>query len=486
MEEVRFDKYTGLGVYLILASFGILSILVVAYPYELRGVDTNVVYTVQQILTDNGNLYLSPETPPFSITQYGPVMYVIYDGLVSAFPFSVDDPIILLRCLRGISGLVLLLGLWQYWQLLVRDMKLRVELATLLIAFFFVGSFPWYLMSRPDVFVFLLLTLFLRCFLYRDDNYSQAILLGIITAVGIACKLNFAIFGLLTAALLVWERRYRRFWVFAAAAVLAGLLGWGLLEALGYDTQFIYENNILGVDNGIDIRRATDLVYLPFLVVVVPLLVLGSYLLWRATIDGVNSPITIAKKLSWFVAGSLCFALVTALKVGSAVNYLNEGFLILLIWVGYLITRTSQRSVAVAVVALLFFQVTTLHAYTHAPRLIGQNYVHALGGSLQIDRDRNAVIAFLKSVDSWNSFYSSDKLIGLHFPHRALLFQSDIHNLTFARNTYEYRRVHEMVSRGSIDYLVLDNNQQEFFGHRVRDAFVPVRSEGAFTIYRHK
>lgn len=50
-------------------------LLIVSEGTDIAGIEQNVIYSIQ-VLLDNGKLYSTPSTPPYSITQYTPIYFI--------------------------------------------------------------------------------------------------------------------------------------------------------------------------------------------------------------------------------------------------------------------------------------------------------------------------------------------------------------------------------------------------------------------------
>ncbi len=466
------------GIALILLIF---SGLAIAYPADLRGIDSNVVHTVQQLLVDNARLYLDPAQAPFSITQYSPLFYVLLDAVATGLGVGRAEPHTLLLLCRSVAALLLGLSLWQLYAGL-REIGLSGQFACLLLILFTGYTFPWFLMARSDVGVLLMAVLLLRIFLRDRLSLVQAATLGAITALGLGFKLSFGIFAVLLPAYFFIKRKPRA----GLAFIAGGLAGGGsvLLTLLvcGYNLSFIKQNMLDGIDNGMDLRNALAVAYFEFIIYVLPLFAIGYLLLVRGRARFLST--SVEEKLRVLLLGTAGFALMTALKVGSAANYFNEFLLVLVFWLGTHLAAShySRRLLTGLVLLVLLTQRVAGHAKQYLPTLVEG----VTRSTSPLWEDRARTVEYLSTRLGNDLLYTNDKMVGLAFPDQVLLFQFDIHVYSFRRGTVDYTQWNDMVKNNQVTYLVLDASAEPRFGLDVDSTYLKLVEFGHLSVYQRK
>ena len=479
------ERVTYSGVVNVVAALSAVVILVITclsvlYPFNLNGVDTNVVYTIQQILEDNRSLYASPISFPFAITQYSPLMYIIMDGVATACGIEAGHWHALLIACRSVTAIVFLVSLLLIFSTMVKDLGATKSSAMLYSLFFGVCTLPWLSMARPDAYIILTVIITVH-FLLDGFKKRNAVWIGFLSVVGIGFKLTFCIYA---AAILIGALGARQFKfasVMCATCILTTALFLAAMHALGYDMTFFIDNAVLGVNNGIDFSAATENIYLPGALVFIPIIIFILVFIGNASIlqDG-----RAAKLVKMFLLVFVA-ALVLALKIGSAINYLFESLLLLIL----LVARVSQSSAnivrlqpLVMLIAIFSFQVSILKSYAYGPRLIVQNTEY-LNGTLPIVNDRDSVLQFLAG-NRFDYIYTEDKIIGLNYPNRVLLYHNDIHRLTFSRRVYDYSNFEDLLRSGNIKYLVLDGRKKSLYGIAIEENYKLVKEIGPYLIFQ--
>ncbi|MCP9236385.1 hypothetical protein [Lewinella sp. JB7] len=464
----------------------VLSILAVLYPDDLRGVDTNVIHTLQRLLVDNGNLYLDPERPPFSITQYGPLYYITGDVLLSLLGFDPSSVYGLLVVMRVLSSGMFVFGLDQFRRLLRHDLGCSRKTAGLLCGLVVVYTYPWYFMARPDVLVFVFLLLFLRVFLRETLTTGRSsALLALVVCAGCLSKQNFVVFGCLAGLYFIRRAAYRQMALYVATGITATLLFLGVAWGCGYSMTFLWENVVDGVDNGIDVKSTVERIYFAVVAYHGPLIGITVLLGIRLGSDRLGSR---GRKLIFLMVGTLIFSLITGLKHGSAINYLNEFVVILLVGLGYLLSLIERnlRRTFQWILLLLGVQMLAFAGYRYGPRIAAHTLSLVHGAPLSIDVDRRRLVHYLVDQRPFDHVYVADNMVALSFPGEIILFQEDIHRLTYRRGVYDYHHLYEMIQHHELDYLVLEHEETEFFGIDVAEYFERDRQFGLFTIYKKR
>src|SRR5687767_7872142 len=92
---MRYDKFIG-GLLILLSCIAFLaffayrvSLLFLPTP-DLGGVENNVIYFIQRLITGE-SLYSNPSNPPYAIAQYGPIYYYVCAAIAKIFGVGADD-----------------------------------------------------------------------------------------------------------------------------------------------------------------------------------------------------------------------------------------------------------------------------------------------------------------------------------------------------------------------------------------------------------
>ncbi|MCA9906460.1 MAG: hypothetical protein KC547_21550 [Anaerolineae bacterium] len=184
---------------------------------NIRGVEPNVAYTIQATLTGD-SLYPDPTAPPFAITQYTPLYYIIVIELSRALGLVPGvDVVAIYQVGRGIS-LVFAVAMALSTFALLRTFGTGWLLAAFVLALALIVPIPWNILLRPDALAtgLGLSTIYLYSWhLWRASRGLNARFdLFILFATGVCgflaalTKQNFALFLGLVLVFAGFRRRY--------------------------------------------------------------------------------------------------------------------------------------------------------------------------------------------------------------------------------------------------------------------------------------
>ena len=71
--------------------------IVIISKKNVRGIESNVVYTIERIMSDNNALYENVRETLYSVTQYSPLYYMISDFNLSVLNISTENNSYLIR-----------------------------------------------------------------------------------------------------------------------------------------------------------------------------------------------------------------------------------------------------------------------------------------------------------------------------------------------------------------------------------------------------
>ena len=244
----------------------------------------------------------------------------------------------------------------------------------------------------------------------------------------------------------------------------------------------MWENTIGGIDNGMDLRWATEKVYYPLLIFLGPLL--GVALVHRGACGGRPTRRAEATQLGYWLVGTLLVCVLTALKYGSAGNYYDEFTVVLILYIGAHIrcSPTDLHRVLIVVYLLLLLQITGVRLRTYLPALLVTAYQQVTGADEPAEAYRTQVATYLAS-DRARGVYLSDRILGLQLYEDAVLFQSDIHDLSYSRATIDYTNFRRYVREGQLTHLVVDEPMDSLYGISVAAYYQAPRKIGPYLIY---
>jgi hypothetical protein len=292
---------------------------------DISGDEQNVVYSIQMLL-HNGALYASPALPPFPITQYCPLYYVLC-GLAARIlgvdPSAGIHQIYVIG--RTLDLVCNLLSALLVYKIAKRIFRLSEIHARLLFFMSFTFSFAANFAVRPDsladlmaigsIYYFLLYQQSLKTRLDWIRLLFPAILFSGLSLFskqsGIQLIIIFLGFSFLIKD---WKS-------FGGIVVLGALVYGSFLGITLHYYPFFLQNVIGGISNGISLRFFLLLIIgnKLFILSVLPFIVLSAWVIWKRNRFFKGN---LAERfLSIALAGTLLFATVTALKMGSTIQY---------------------------------------------------------------------------------------------------------------------------------------------------------------------
>ncbi|WP_029037671.1 glycosyltransferase family 39 protein [Salinimicrobium xinjiangense] len=448
--------------------------LSIFFQSDLRGVESNVIYSIQLAVENNGLLYKSPETPPFNITQYSPLYYITSDAVITSLLIEPDDYFKIRVVTRIISVVLLLLSLFVVKDILQRIIGVKKSTSLIIVLTYLLISFPWFNISRPDVLILLFFTLSIRSILLYQKNGNKrntAILLGVFMALGILSKLTMGIYIIAFGFYMIIARTWNLAFFSAISFVVSLILMCALIQILGYDLTYLYENIFKGIDNGTSINSAWETSYrhyfayfgwfsLAFILLSVIYLKNWKYL-------KTNTSLLFFITISYSIA---LFSFFSALKVGSAINYFNELLLCLLLFMISFLESHHIIKKKLYLIGFMFFGIfiAIIHTFNYAPRLIN-NFVHLTSGNNQ-EGDIPEIIDFLNSNLGNSYFYSQNINIAQSFPQKSVLFPTPIHVLTFKREVYDYSLV-EKWAKQNLRFIIVHPNRTNLYSIDIKEHY---------------
>lgn len=451
------------------------------------GEEANVVYSVQQ-LTAGEPIYSAPDRPPYAVTQYSPIYYIVCASATRLVGVEATDAAGVTRVCRLVSLAAALACAVVVFALVRVSLRLPVAVGVMIAAFGLVAAVPWHFLARPDALttLFLLLALFLALRVNPSEGYRpwSAAAAIFVAWLALLTKQSGAQAGALVLLYLAFVRAWRELGIAvgtgaAVAAVLVALAG-PLGEWLG---PAFKEHLIDGVRNGMDPVAALERTFAPFFQqfwVLAALAAVAGVALWRE-----------ADPRRRFVGAApvflFAFACATGFKVGSAANYFIEFAIVAAISSGvYCCATVALRPLAIVslMMYLPFASVGQFEklCYTRSlPRTLRpdpryqfqavEEVAMALREELQGDRDAYVLTRECFSVGN------------LLFPH-TVTPQPRIAEISHARGLVDYTRLRADVAEGRVRYVVTRAGERPtaYLGARFEKHRL-VRTVGGYSLY---
>lgn len=434
-----------------------------ALPEDIRGFEPNVVYTIQQILEDNGRLFANPVTPPFSITQYTPLFYITADALLSLLTIKahqyeqiwvISRWLSLLAALGGMA--ILLITVKHYWPKSTgwqpgAGSYMAWLLATLAL------TLPWYLLARPDGFL-LLFTAATAWFLLRyvqSQRWQSLAATAVFTVLALASKQSAVACGIACMlVLLLQPKPLKAAGIYVACGILSTAILAAILWIAGYATPYILDNVYTGVKNGINWPEALAQ-WKEF--VVKHAGVLGCQLILLPVAFGVlkqRKQHKVPAALLLYAWVHLLVAHVLVLKAGSTVGYFNEATLLLLTALVLLVPQLPLAGLKLAKPAL---PLALLAVAGWACWFNAKPYLRQFAARPQFHNQQMVARTALANTLRANAsryFYSQDKYLNLMLPAQAVLPHQDITEVTFPSHYLPDTSLHKWLQGGQPYYFI--------------------------------
>ncbi len=465
-----------LGNLLLLAGF-------IGLDYDISGVESNVVFTIQNILSDNSLLYANPEKIPFTVTQYSPLYYIVADNVISVFNIDPGNDFLIRIVGRSISIITCLTVAILFFRISKRYIGLNPKIALVLSLGVISFPVPWYYLTRPDVFVALAYLLFILTTLKYIDasGFKKAMLLGVLAFIAIASKQSGIFLVGMGGLFFLYQKDFKglfaSFLGFAIAFICFSLLYvWA-----GYEATYMLDNIVKGVDNGFGLRSFVDHTLLAFGSMY------GAYFLGTMyLVVKIVKEERIDKKMTFLLTFAFLlfvFSTITAVKKGSTANYYHD-FLIatLVIWAYYLKRLTSELSTKTINRAVLFVGLSVLLTVVfHIKTYTFVNFKKIIEEDHHLVQVNNLISSELGS----SYIFSNVRQVSLKHPGQVMLPQFDIAECcAYPRGVYNYETLCSLMSSGKIKFLIFDNvAPQSLFGCDIAKHYQPYHKFGKYHVY---
>lgn len=444
--------------------------------------EPNVIYTLQKYLAGRP-LYGNPDEPPFDVTQYSPLYYVITGAIGALAGVEATDAQAVWRLGRLTAFVLAVCALGAHYTLLTRVLRVSRGIAICAVAYAFVATCPYLYYARPDV-LLTLWTVVALLFLFRSIDQAGAAatrsVVAATAAVFLACaskQSGVATLGVLVLYLLV-SREWRQLAAAAATIVACGLASVLLVGSV--DAAHNLEANIVdGVQNGVDYYHGVLQLFIPYVRSEI-ILIAGMVIL----VLRVFGPVSAVERLFAIALPVLfAFAAATGLKVGSGPNYFNEFAFIGTAALAWAIERHRPEQGSQSILAALAICLIVLLPVRTTERGYVLTYGRSEPGSLTPLRSSQLsayleLADFLKAnTDPHKGEYvlTFDRGLMTLLPFHAVAPQTELALKRYEQGLSDMRAFRSLVEDGRIKYVVflrgeirrnyLGVDLQEHFGH---------------------
>ncbi len=458
----------------------------VGLDFDIEGVESNVVFTLQSILIDNSTLYNNPENFPFSVTQYSPLYYILADGVLTLFSIDAADDYLIRIVGRSLSVAICLVMAMILYNTAKRDIGanklLSVSLAIAIIAF----PLPWYYLTRPDVLLALFYLLFIKTTFNYINRHSflSAFLMGGLAVLAFCSKQNGVFLMGIGGLFFLYYKDFKGLLYAFFGFTVCALLFIGVYKWAGYEGEYFLENAFEGVNNGIGIRSFLDHTLLAYFSMFGFYTAATMYIIVKL----LKQEEPLDKRLFfllWFTLFLFVFSTLSAIKKGSAINYYNEFLLsTLLIWAFYMRQIASDVSLKWKQRIIVFILLSALFATTFSMRIYTFVNIKEWLNPEQSLQDVRELID--KEIDD-DFLYSNVRQVSLKFPGHVVLPQFDIAECcAFPRGVYDYSELCRLIQNGRVKFLILDSRAPEsLYGCNVNSQFELYREFDGYYVYRN-
>lgn len=442
---------------------------------DFWGLEHNVVYSVIKLLSGRP-LYTDPLSPPFDLTQYAPLYYVLTAGVAAALGIEAQSVYQVSVVARGVSTMCAALLCAAIYLFATRVLMTGRSVAALCSATVLVLESQWLFLgltnSLNSLCMFLAVALTATSLVRspsgdRSEWLVLILLSALFGAAAVLTKQSGMQVLLLIGSFLALKRRWAQLLCLLVVSALALAVFFLLAQPLLGSS--LKENLIDGIRNPIALKASFVTTYHAFFS---QLSILVAYAT-VVTLDWFGRSRTdVQMFLLWVMWGTLAFALVTGLKIGSSVPYFNDFIVMLAPCAALHLTRAleAQPKVSqpdgklVVLLAVTFLcLVPTRTIYT-----IGRNVT-----SLQVVPNtyssRTAVVDYLRAnlahrPTSW--FFAEDQVLPLFLPQHGLLPHPDVMAYYLGKEV-ALENYMNLAANGSVAYIVRSDP------HKLTPAFIP-------------
>ncbi|WP_316842514.1 glycosyltransferase family 39 protein [Pedobacter gandavensis] len=479
--------------------FCVLRVLIIfSKGTDIAGIEQNVIYSTQ-VFMDSAKLYLFPSDAPFSITQYTPVYYYLCGFTAKILGFNASDIPSLYIIGRIWSMIFNLITAIFIFKIASNLLKLSKNTSYLLFLMSFVYGFAHNFAVRPDSLQDMMGIASIYCFMCyykkRDSGSNSFLLLALtvaLSAISFFAKQSGLQFIIIFLGFSILNKDWRTFLKLSLVSILI----YGALMLLFRIMYPSFLHNIFGgVANGINIDNYIKFILTRniFILTVWPLILVTLYIFIKNnTIFKGNAT---ERLLSLAALGSLIFAAVTALKMGSTVQYfiifINLSLLIIAKnFEGKKINTLFQTYLILVVFVYAAHNVKIIRNFDHNPylekqRAAARKVVEYIRNN-RVEHSGRSLFANL----STDSTLPSRQQINNEFFDICIIPQMDILEYsTGPLKIIDYKRIENMMQSGEIEFIIESLPKSKFSIidklETIKNTnFKPVKEIDGYVIYK--
>jgi hypothetical protein len=439
------------------------AILISSPVTSIKGSEANVIYTIQATMLNKNAMYSDPETFPFCATQYNPLYYIVTSTAASLLYFTPgDDVVAIYRVSRFISFLASIAVTYFIFLILTNVFRLKRDWSLWLAVTSVICTIPWYYALRPDslmaLFFFGSLYYFLMSITQPEKATRFLLLSGFLAAISFFSKQNGLIIALTIGSYLVFTLRLKNILLFSFGFLLGG--GFMAMLFTPYYSAFFFKNIFQGLNNGIDLQQAITVSYFGFasrfgflaVLALISILMIYSKRSWRFIPSQYNF-------LIFMLFVLLPFSALTALKIGSDINYFNEVICVLFLVLGAsasLVKNVYDNQHNQWLNASLFILVFAVAVSVSIAAFLEVGLRNIKRMSEKDDVYNAEMISFLREEAKQNKIplmiLSDYPFVNNALPKNCLVPQPDISLLWYYRNVYDFAELKKSIEDGRIQY----------------------------------
>jgi hypothetical protein len=319
-----------------------------------------------------------------------------------------------------------------------------------------------------------------------SSNTPKYILgIGAIAFLSIMSKQNGLVPAFIFGLFLLLNLDWKSICLMFAGCLISGLLFYGIVVLAGYDLTYIKANIIDGLKNSINIDYAIKKPYKDF-IVYFGLFSIGTVVFTKAYFKSWLKPQrSLPFLLVLAIVFLILFSVISALKVGSGVNYFNELVILMLLLLAYVLSLKPQNlntQKLLVFLCVIGIQVNVIHYSNYSMRILrGINETYVSSNTIRQD-----VIDFLDENLYESYFFSEDRLIGLSIHEKCVLPQVEIHEASLNKGVFDYTNLKEDFHNGTIKYLILYSEIKPILDIDIENLYAFDRQIGNLNVYKFK
>ena len=441
--------------------------ILVGAPTYVRGVECNVLFTIQKTLSGQP-LYTNPNDLPYDVAQYSPFYYQVCILISQVLNISPSNPWAISAVARSVSFVCSLLIAWVVYRLQVTTLRVNRCFAVVATAFAFASCSPWLFLARPDALMYLMLISSIAALLQTQRTTgvrsgTWLVTSAILALAALATKQNGAIAPVILLVTLAVSGRGRDFLIVSTVMTLIG----AIFAVVAFGAwPFIIQNVIDGVNNGVSLHAAIEKTYARTFSNFAFPLAAG----FVAAIKWARMPPTdrTLAHTALLVAILVTFtaAVVSGIKIGSAEGYFNETILFVSIAVSWFLSSRAPDCEDVLIKAVACFLLVFLPFWTGKQLLdyyVAKVYVGESGTIPSLVHPESAfttseyrtVAAFIRRemedhpkgfVISWSQPMNN------FLPEYCILPQKEVVGLMQKQNVIDLAPLERSIRRGQLKY----------------------------------